>query len=331
MVSLPIAFVSVLIIAPFVIKLLKRFQFGQIISEDAPESHQKKAGTPSMGGIIILIAIIIGVVSYISKYSNLIGEQNFQKTIPVFALIAGFALLGFIDDYLTIRPFKGIRGIASKPKSMIQFLLAVGFVSWLGVIDPQLGFKIGSRVVFGGILYKAAAVLFIVGMANFVNITDGLDGLVTGLVPIAVIPLLFVNSNALAASLMYAIIGACFGFLWFNCNPAKVFMGDTGSLALGVALPAIAIVNHCEIVLVISGLLFILDGLSSALQWAVFKYTRIKTGTGRRIFKKSPVHHHFELSGIPEQEIVVKAWILQFVVSVIAIAVVGLFHSQSIF
>ena len=173
-------------------------------------------------------------------------------------------------------------------------------------------------------------VVFIVGMANFINITDGLDGLVSGLSVIAFIATIIClpigyrweigPATIVLNTLLAAMTGSCLAFLWFNTNPAKVFMGDTGSLAIGVALPAIAIVTHREIMVIVVGSVFVLDGLSSMVQWAVFKFTRITTGTGKRVFRKSPIHHHFELCGWPEQRIVVRFWILGVLAAVLGFA-----------
>ncbi len=286
---------------------------GQKISEDGPESHQAKAGTPAMGGLIIILGILVGV------FPSLRDKFVRPDMLAVLILMLAYSLLGFLDDYLTIRPVRGIRGISSKPKAALQFLLAIGFVYWLSTTGHQMCLRAFGANIISGIWYQIFAVLFIVGLSNFVNITDGLDGLVTGLSFLACIPLLAGMAAYAFTPMLLAIMGACLGFLWFNTNPAKIFMGDTGSLALGSAFAGIALTSHAEIVMIVGGLVFILDGLSSALQWAVFKYTRITTGTGRRVFLKSPVHHHFELSGWPEQLVVIRFWICGVVAASIAI------------
>lgn len=332
------AFIFSMLIGPSAIATLRRWKMGQIISEDGPESHKTKAGTPSMGGIIIVGGVLAAVLAAIwasqSRWAA-VGPAAL-RTYDLFAvllLMLAYALVGLVDDYRTIRPVGGVRGIPSKQKAAVQILLAIAFVMWLATHRPG-GFMpvlaIAGHPILAGNLYWAFAVLFIAGMANFVNITDGLDGLVSGLSAIAApavlacILLLPGGVRADADLTLYALLagiaGACVAFLWFNTNPARVFMGDTGSLVLGVGLPAIAILAHREVLMIVVGSVFILDGLSSALQWAVFKYTRITTGTGRRVFKKSPIHHHFELSGWPEQTIVVKFWILGAVAAMIGFA-----------
>ena len=342
LIALPfvVAFIVSMIFAPGLITALKQRRVGQTISQDGPESHASKAGTPTMGGLIILAGIFGGAFAITYALQNpafslggdVLSSRHTTLLVDLFAvllLMLSFALLGMADDYLTIHPVRGIRGIASKPKAAAQILLAVAFVMWLAY--HRAGFMpvlyIMGSPLFGGVAYWIFSVVFIVGMANFVNITDGLDGLVSGLTAITaaafVLIIMLVPPHAgfessTLMSLLMAIAGACVAFLWFNTNPAKVFMGDTGSLALGVALPAIAILTHREILLIIVGLVFILDGLSTAVQWAVFKFTRITTGTGRRVFKKSPIHHHFELSGWPEQTIVVRFWIVGIIAALIA-------------
>lgn len=332
------AFITSMVFGPAVIALLKRQGVGQAISQDGPESHQAKAGTPTMGGLIIIAGIFVGVlvtaVLVLQKMSLGSGISLYRHSLlGAILLISGYAIIGMVDDYLTIHPINGVRGIASKPKAAVQFLLAIAFVMWLNGFssDFEPALYIAGKPILMGIPYWIFAVLFITGMANFVNITDGLDGLVAGLSAITAVAfsilmmVIVTGRNDLSMlSLLSAITGACIAFLWFNTNPAKVFMGDTGSLALGAAFPVIAILTHREVLLIVLGMVFILDGLSTAVQWAVFKYTRITTGTGRRVFKKSPIHHHFELSGWPEQAVVVRFWIVAVLFAVLAYAGVEL-------
>ncbi len=329
------AFITSMIFAPGVIAALKRRGAGQRISEDGPDSHKSKAGTPTMGGFIIVAGIFGGALASTWCFRPMTSPQgSITSWIPtltaVLMLILGYCLLGFIDDYLTINPIGSVRGISSKPKFILQVLLAAGFLAWLAIAHKNTFAPvliIGGVQVLGGWLYWAFALVFLVGMANFVNITDGLDGLVAGLTAIATmaftlllifVPLRHATESREVVLIMPAIAGACLAFLWHNTNPARIFMGDTGALAIGVALPAVAIITHTEIVMMVLGSVFIIDGLSSALQWAVFKFTRITTGTGRRVFKKSPIHHHFELSGFSEQTVVVRFWICAVLAVLIA-------------
>jgi phospho-N-acetylmuramoyl-pentapeptide-transferase len=317
------AFAVSLAVGPSIIAWLRRAKAGQVVQSEGPQSHASKAGTPAMGGIIILIGFLVpvaGLRAIIARY----GGMKFTLFEAVVSLILVYAVLGIADDWLTIRPRNGRRGIGSKPKFLLQLVAAAGFVAYLaltGEMSTTVALGRGVHIDLGW-AYAPLAVLFITGMANFVNITDGLDGLAAGLAAILATALFFaVETKAIVYPWMFpALAGACLGFLWYNFNPAKVFMGDTGSLAIGVAIPAIAIVTKTEVVMIIAGMVFILDGFSSALQWAVFKYTRIRTGTGRRIFKMSPVHHHFELSGWPEQNVVIKFWITGVLFAALALA-----------
>lgn len=295
-----------------------------------------------MGGLAMLAGILGSalVTSWAARGSGAGADDVFGRAhaigahdlLAVLLLMVAFGILGMVDDYLTVRPTGTARGISSKPKALLQILLAIGFAAWAAYGRPAefspILFVAGSPLLAGP-LYWVFSVVFIVGMANFVNITDGLDGLVSGLAAIACVA--FVGVIALVPphegfgqvslmALLMGMAGACAAFLWFNANPAKVFMGDTGSLALGVGLPAVAILTHREALMIVVGMVFVLDGLSTAVQWAVFKYTRIRTGTGRRVFKKSPIHHHFEMSGWPEQTVVVRFWIIGAVFAVFGLA-----------
>lgn len=312
------AFIVALLFGPGVIGMLSRRRIGQRISEDGPESHRTKEGTPTMGGLIILAGILGGLLVYlwvVSGDSQVGRESGYRALLAATLLICAFGVLGMVDDYLTIRPVGGVRGISSKPKAVIQLVLAAVFVTWL-FRDGAAPLMVGCVPALAGWAYGVFAVLYIVGMANFVNITDGLDGLAAGLVAIACAAFGFIiqwhgaaPETIEAGVLLWAAAGACLAFLWFNCNPAAVFMGDTGSLALGALLPVVAILAHREVLMLVVGAVFVVEGASTMLQWAVFKFTRITTGTGRRVFRKSPVHHHFELCGWREQKVVARFWV----------------------
>lgn len=312
-----VAFLVAVAVAPKTIAVLRKLKAGQVIQQEGPQTHLAKAGTPAMGGIIIMLgfgaSVLVGL---------LIGRPDqFVRMSMVLGITIIFAAIGFADDWLTVHPRGGSRGIGSKPKFLIQLAVAIGFVVYahqIGILSPTV--SLGWRIVDLGWAYFPLAVLFVVGMANFVNITDGLDGLVAGLTVILTV-LLSIFTPAGSSWLFASLGGACAAFLIFNRHPAKVFMGDTGSLAIGAAIPAIAIVYHAELAVCVAALVFILDGLSSALQWAVFKYTRIRTGTGRRVFKMSPIHHHFELSGWPETTVVKRFWLAGLICGLATIAI----------
>jgi phospho-N-acetylmuramoyl-pentapeptide-transferase len=310
---------------------LKRFKAGQVIQEDAPERHQSKAGTPTMGGIGFLLCSIIVVLLFVCYGTG--GKGCSIRFLYLLGIMLAYMLVGAVDDWLTIKPRGGVRGLSSKVKFFAQLVVAAVFVAGLaaaGEMDTSIAFW-GVELELGWVYY-VFALIFLTGMANFVNLTDGLDGLAAGLsailfVVMSVYCMTFVKPEQSNIGIIYtlaALSGGCVAFLWHNCHPAKVFMGDTGSLALGIVVPAAAILLRIEVFVIIAGLVFVAEGLSSAVQWAVFKYTRIRTGTGRRVFKMSPLHHHFELCGYPEQAIVVRFWIAGIFCSAVALVLVAL-------
>ncbi len=332
-----VSFAVTVIIMPRLISGLKEAKVGQVIQNEGPQ-HQSKSGTPTMGGLGIIVGLLVGIGWMIftqnSHEFNLLRE-SLPIITAVLLLVISYGLLGAIDDWLTIRPRNGIRGIGSKPKFLLQLVLAVGFVAWLSIsgnLNASLSIPTADTKGLSidlGWFYYIFAVVFITGMANFVNITDGLDGLAAGLAAILAMALVLFalfQESLLFSGVALALFGACVGFLWFNCNPARIFMGDTGSLAVGALIPSVAIVCKVELLVIIAGLVFILDGLSSALQWAVFKYTRITTGEGKRVFRMSPVHHHFELCGVPEQQVVVRFWIVGVLCAFLAFTVLVVFN-----
>lgn len=323
------AFIVAALFGPGVIGMLRRKGFGERISEDGPESHRRKEGTPTMGGLIILAGILGGVLVYllvVSGDSQVARDPSHRVLFASILLVCAFGVLGVVDDIRSMRPAGGVRGISSRPKAAIQIVLASAFVFWLFKNGAE-ALMVGCIPALTGWAYGVFAVLYIVGMANFVNITDGLDGLAAGLVAVActafglIIQWHGAAPETIEASvLLWAAAGACLAFLWFNCNPAAVFMGDTGSLALGVLLPVVAILAHREVLMLVVGGVFVVEGASTVVQWGVFKLTRVTTGSGRRVFRKSPIHHHFELCGWSEQKVVARFWIAGVLCAVVGFA-----------
>ncbi|HUV05202.1 MAG TPA: phospho-N-acetylmuramoyl-pentapeptide-transferase [Armatimonadota bacterium] len=298
-----------------VIRVLAGLKLRQTISEDAPERHREKQGTPTMGGLIILIGAAVGVA---------VCRMTDPRVWAVVLMTLAFAALGFVDDYLIALRGKSL-GLKARQKLLVQFLIAIGFVLWVNAnraVYPTVLPLWGDRTIDLAWLYYPFAVLLVVGMSNAVNLADGLDGLVAGLVTIAASTLGALVLGAHGANLglvilAWALAGGCLGFLWYNCNPARVFMGDIGSLALGAALAGIAIAGRREFLFLIVGAIFAIEALSVMIQVVSFKTTR------RRVFKMTPIHHHFELSGWAEQKIVTRLWILQGLISLAALAWVG--------
>lgn len=294
-ISALISLLLVLILMVPYIDFLKRHFCGQYIYEDAPESHCKKAGTPTMGGIAIVDCVLIA-----SILSLLMFESFSFKAVIVLVSFALFAIAGFIDDYKKLAK-KTNKGLKAKSKLFIQFLAAL-------IPSVYMVFTHQSDVSFFGLFhfdlgwfYLLFALFIIIGSSNAINLTDGLDGLAAGLSAISFcalsIMLAFSNDIELAI-IASALSAACLGFLYYNRNPAKVFMGDTGSLALGGAFAVLGVVGKLEFWLIPLGIVFIIETLSVIIQVISFKTT------GKRVFKMSPIHHHFELCNWSEKKIV---------------------------
>lgn len=300
------------IIGPLAIPFLRRMKFGQSIREEGPQSHMKKQGTPTMGGVIFLFSIVISTFGVSIYY----GEFTVQSVVLLIVLL-GFGIVGFLDDGLKII-FKRNLGLTSLQKLIAQIVISVlayfllkgtGFANELSVPYTEIVLNFGT-------FYILFMVFWLVGFSNAVNLTDGLDGLVAGTGAIAFAAfgvIAYVQDQIDLSIFSFAVAGALLGFLIFNKNPAKVFMGDTGSLALGGALGIVSILTHQELLLLLIGLVFVVETASVMLQVGSFKIRK------KRIFKMAPIHHHFELSGWSEQRVVVTFWIVGIICALIAV------------
>ncbi|QCJ41969.1 phospho-N-acetylmuramoyl-pentapeptide-transferase [Bacillus sp. S3] len=306
-------FLISVLLSPIFIPFLRRLKFGQSIREEGPKSHQKKSGTPTMGGVMILFSIIITTLVMIGKYS----EQTPVTAFLLLFVTFGFGLLGFLDDFIKV-VLKRNLGLTSKQKLLGQIIISVIFY----LIYKHSGQSTEIKLPFGdysidlGWSYVLFIIFWLVGFSNAVNLTDGLDGLVSGTAAIAFgafAVLAWNQNNFEVAVFSVAVVGAVLGFLVFNAHPAKVFMGDTGSLALGGAIAAIAILTKLEILLIIIGGVFVIETLSVILQVASFKTT------GKRIFRMSPLHHHYELVGWSEWRVVVTFWSVGLIFAILGI------------
>jgi phospho-N-acetylmuramoyl-pentapeptide-transferase len=279
--------------------LLRRLKFGQSVRSDGPRGHLIKAGTPTMGGIIFLISIAVATL-YLASPGVLAG-------IALFVTL-GHGLIGFADDFIKIGLRRSL-GLKARHKLLVQgmlgLVLAISVVVYQGrATEVHLPFF--SAVISLGPFFYLFVVLMVMGFSNAVNLTDGLDGLAAGVTFIAALSytlLLAWQGQSELAIFAGALAGSCLGFLFFNRHPAKVFMGDTGSLALGAALASLAVLSGTELLLLIIGGVFVIETLSVMLQVLSFRLT------GRRIFRMSPLHHHFELVGWPETKIVRVFWL----------------------
>ncbi|KYG59051.1 phospho-N-acetylmuramoyl-pentapeptide-transferase [Planococcus maritimus] len=307
-----IALIMTIALMPVFIPLLKRMKFGQSIREEGPESHMKKTGTPTMGGLVFLISIIVTVL--------LVAAFNGELTTPVVILLMvlfGYGLIGFLDDFIKV-VLKRNLGLTSLQKLLAQIVIAVlsFFLLRANGFDTALGIPFTEASIELGWVYVLFIVFWLVGFSNAVNLTDGLDGLVAGTASIAFIAfgiLAMIQEQTGIALFTFAVAGGLIGFLVFNKYPAKVFMGDTGSLALGGALAMVSILLKQELLLLLIGLVFVIETASVILQVGSFKLRK------KRIFKMSPIHHHFELSGWSEWKVVTVFWGVGFISAAIAL------------
>ena len=289
-------------LGPKFIEYLRVKEFGQHIREEGPEEHHEKAGTPTMGGLIIFTAIAI---------PYLVLSDRDTQSLAVFGVALGCAAIGFIDDFLKIVRRRSL-GLSARWKLLLQLGLALGlwYVARHSVgLESSLELRIShASLDIPNWLYPIVIFLVIAGSSNAVNLTDGLDGLAAGccaIVLLAYTAITFITTGQHSLSLLSAcLVGGCIGILWFNAFPASIFMGDTGSLGLGGAIGALAVMTQTEILLIITGGIFVIEALSVALQVATFKVLR------RRVLLMAPVHHHFELLAWSETKIMLRFWII---------------------
>ncbi|MER2058828.1 MAG: phospho-N-acetylmuramoyl-pentapeptide-transferase [Niallia sp.] len=296
-----LGFLITVLISPFFIPFLRRLKFGQSIREEGPKSHQKKTGTPTMGGLMIIFSIVVTTLVMINKFS-----EPTIKTYLLLLVLVGFGLLGFLDDFIKVVMKRNL-GLTSRQKLLGQIIISLIFYFVLreNEFSTAISIPFVDKPLELGWFYALFIIFWLVGFSNAVNLTDGLDGLVSGtsVVAFGAFAVLAWSQSQFEISIFsVAIVGAVLGFLVFNAHPAKVFMGDTGSLALGGAIAAIAILTKTEILLILIGGVFVIETLSVILQVISFK------STGRRIFRMSPLHHHYELVGWSEWRVVVTFW-----------------------
>lgn len=305
-----IAFVLVMVMGPVLIPFLHKFKFGQTVRDDGPQSHLKKNGTPTMGGVMMMLAILI---------ATLIRADLSTEIFMALLCMLGFGMVGFIDDFVKIKMTRSL-GLTAKQKIVLQVILAL-------VISIYKYKAIGSGIQFIvpfsqaginiGIAYVPVMLVVILGTVNAVNLTDGLDGLASGITAIVsiffMVFALMIANNMGMSQMAAATLGACIGFMWFNVNPAKVFMGDTGSMALGGAVTAFAIFTNSVLIIPIVGGIYFAEALSVIIQVLYFKKTK------KRIFKMAPLHHHYEQCGWPETKVVFIFWIVSIVLAWIGV------------
>jgi phospho-N-acetylmuramoyl-pentapeptide-transferase len=351
-----VSLLSSILCTPLVVAYFRRRGFGQEIRNDGPQSHLVKRGTPTMGGVAIIGSTVLGyAVAHVVILINGGGGPNASGLLALF-LMVGLGVVGFLDDLIKLRRQRNL-GLRARAKFTGQLIVGVAFAILALQFHNELGLTPASthlsyvrdikQIGLGTIGFVAIAYVIITATSNAVNLTDGLDGLAAGASsmvfgaftlisflqfrhPCGATPIggcYQVRDPLDVALVAAAAMSACFGFLWWNASPAQIFMGDTGSMALGGLMAGLAILSHVELLLVVLGGLFAAVTLSGIIQTGWFKYTRIRTGTGKRVFRMAPLHHHFELGGWEEVTIIVRFWI----VAGIAVAFgMGLFYADFI-
>ena len=299
---------------PFAIRLFRAKGYGQLIRDDGPSTHLTKRGTPTMGGTVIIAATVVGYL-----VAHLVFLRGVTASgLLVLGLMTGLGAVGFLDDFIKIRKQRSL-GLTATAKFGGQALVAVLFgilatrfanQDSLTPVSTHLSFVRDYGLDFGAVLFVVWAYIMVAATSNGVNLTDGLDGLATGASTmvfgayVVIAFWKFGNSCTVSSTGNCYDVRACFGFLWWNASPARIFMGDTGSLALGGALAGIAMTTRTELLLIVLGGLFVVETISVILQVAVFR------GFHRRLFNMAPVHHHFELAGWNENTVIVRFWII---------------------
>jgi phospho-N-acetylmuramoyl-pentapeptide-transferase len=321
-------------LGPFLIRRLRQMQVGQQIREEGPQSHYSKQGTPTMGGVLIITSVVIPTLLW-ADLGNVFVWLVLASTVC-------FGAIGFYDDYRKVTRKRNL-GLTARDKFALQVIVAgaigaaVVWLAHLGLFTTKFSMPfIKTFTPDLGWFYAAFAIIVIAGAANAVNLTDGLDGLAIGsaLVATATFAILaYVAGNAVAANYLgiinvkgageltvfcSAMVGASLGFLWYNCRPAEVFMGDTGSMAIGGAIGTVAVLTKQEILLVMIGGLFVMEALSVIIQVASFRLT------GKRVFRMAPIHHHFELLGWKEEKVTIRFWILAILFALMSLSTLKL-------
>jgi phospho-N-acetylmuramoyl-pentapeptide-transferase len=322
-----------LLLGPWVIRKLAAWRIGQLIREEGPESHRAKAGTPTMGGLLILFCVAVPTLLW--------GRLDNGYLWLALLTTLGFGAIGFADDYLKLVRRRNL-GLTGRWKLAAQALVALGFALALASLpgpafETRVGIPFFKNVLLDlGWLYAPFVVLVLTGASNAVNLTDGLDGLAIGTTLVAAtfytvvtylagnaifaryLQIVYVEGAGELAVFCGALLGAGMGFLWFNAHPASVFMGDTGSLALGAALGSVAVIAKHEVLLVLVGGVFVIEALSVMVQVLSFRLT------GRRVLLMAPVHHHFEKLGWAESKIIVRFWIVAIIFSLLSLSTLKL-------
>jgi phospho-N-acetylmuramoyl-pentapeptide-transferase len=321
-----ISFALAVVWGPFLIRILRRYRVGKRIRIELPSGHHTKLGTPTMGGLMIVVPVVLITVAL--NIYNLAGQTVIGRSILVpLGVMLTYALIGAMDDIAGVRGVRRGEGYSARRKIVWEVLLTLGVVVIMQVLPLQFAGQVGvpgvRQAVDLGWMWVPIAAFVIISSANAVNFTDGLDGLAgiivaSAFVAYGVIALL--QGQVYLVHFCFTVVGACFAFLWYNAHPAQMFMGDTGSLALGATLGAVALMTGQWLLLPVVALVPVAETLSVILQVLYFKYTKRRFGQGRRIFKMSPLHLHFELVGWSETQVVQRFWLVGLLAAMAGVA-----------
>ena len=317
------------VLGPIFIPWLHKLKFGQEIREEGPKWHQKKSGTPTMGGIMFIIGIGIAIIAVcvLRAIHGFFKADQCEKLLLLYIIALGFGMVGFVDDYIKVVKKRNL-GLKPMQKLVLQLIMTIVYVVAVYFMDGELSTEIlipftSFTIMLPIWLYVPFIMFVMLGTVNAVNLTDGLDGLASTVTFVEALYFIIlgcrIGSGVYTSWMAAAVAGGMIGFLIYNRHPAKVFMGDTGSLFLGGAVAIMAIDTHTEIFLIIAGFVYFMETLSVIMQTSYFKYTRKKYGEGRRIFKMTPIHHHFEMCKWSEKKIVAVFSLTTLVLCVIAI------------
>jgi phospho-N-acetylmuramoyl-pentapeptide-transferase len=321
-----ISFILAVVWGPLLIRILRHYDIGKRIRIDGPRGHRTKLGTPTMGGLMIVVPVVLITVAL--NIYNLMGRTVIGRSILVpLGVMLAYALIGAADDVAGVRGMRRGEGYPARRKILWEVPLALGVAVVMQVLGMQFAGQVGvpgiRRAVDLGWAWVPIAVFVIFSSANAVNLTDGLDGLAgiivaSAFVAYGVIALL--QGQEYLVHFCFTVVGACFAFLWYNAHPAQMFMGDTGSLALGATLGTVALMTGQWLLLPVVALVPVAETISVILQIFYFKYTKRRLGQGRRLFKMSPLHHHFELLGWSETQVVQRFWLVELLAVMAGVA-----------
>lgn len=307
-------------------RILRHYRIGKRIRIDCPDDHESKMGTPTMGGLMIVVPVIL--ITVVLNIYNLLGRTVIGRSILVpLAVMVIYAVVGGIDDLAGVRGVRRGAGLTASRKLVWEIPLTLGIAVVMLVTDIQFAGQVGVpgvlEMVTIGWVWVPFAAFIILGFANAVNLTDGLDGLAGVIVASAFAAygvIAQLQGQFYLIRFCFTVVGACFAFLWYNAHPAQMFMGDTGSLALGATLGTVALMTGQWLLLPIVALIPVAETLSVIIQVLYFKYTKQRFGKGRRIFKMSPLHHHFELLGWSETQVVQRFWLVELLAAMAGVA-----------